>query len=330
MLTINALPVAETATHPYQQLINLMINRLIKNMRSCHTTILAVFMIIFICPCFASNVKEVKLPDTNTKFLTSKINGIKYVLFISLPEGYHTNKKHYPVLYLLDPDTEFPMTSNIAHNLINYGTINSFILVGIGYQNQSLQTIRNQQFWQNYSINRTRDYIPFKMKSFEHSDGDEYKSLAKHAGGSEEFKDFLQTELIPYIDESYRTTKERGIEGHSLGGLFVSWLIQNYPTIFSKYLILSPSLWLSNVNNKRLTGNIKKTPKNTCVYFAAGSLEKGDNGDMAIEVGKFYNNLPTDKSFNKKFEVLNNENHVSMVPAALTDGLRFLFDTCDK
>ncbi len=35
---------------------------------------------------------------------------------------------------------------------------------------------------------------------------------------------------------------------------------------------------------------------------------------MAIEVGKFYNNLPTDKSFNKKFEVLNNENHVSMVP----------------
>lgn len=55
-------------------------------------------MTIFICPIFASGLKEVKLPETETKFLTSKINGIKYALFISFPEGYHTNNRNYPVL----------------------------------------------------------------------------------------------------------------------------------------------------------------------------------------------------------------------------------------
>lgn len=50
---------------------------------------------------------------------------------------------------------------------------------------------------------------------------------------------------------------------------------------------------------------------------------------MTIEVGKFYNNLPTDKSFNKKFEVRNNENQVSMVPVGVSNELRFLFNTCD-
>lgn len=50
---------------------------------------------------------------------------------------------------------------------------------------------------------------------------------------------------------------------------------------------------------------------------------------MTIEVGKFYNNLPTDKSFNKKFEVQNNENHVSIVPVGVSNELRFLFNTCD-
>lgn len=50
---------------------------------------------------------------------------------------------------------------------------------------------------------------------------------------------------------------------------------------------------------------------------------------MTIEVGKFYNNLPIDESFNKKFEVQNIENHVSMVPVEVSNELRFLFNTCD-
>ncbi len=62
---------------------------------------------------------EIILHHTLTKELSSKINGIKYNLYISLPKEYASNNKDYPIIYLLDADYSFallPRHLNIAKN----------------------------------------------------------------------------------------------------------------------------------------------------------------------------------------------------------------------
>ena len=54
------------------------------------------------------------------------------------------------------------------------------------------------------------------------------------------------SEIIPYIDENYKTTNDRGISGHSLEGLFTAWCFINTKDIFTRYGINSPSLWWNN------------------------------------------------------------------------------------
>ncbi len=310
-----------------------MINKTVKSVIKYKFNAISICLLLsLLCACSSDYAKQITLPNTETKFITSKENNVKYKLFISLPEGYyskgnHSYKESYPVLYLLDPDVEFSLAENIARTLVNYDTIKPFIIVGIGYQDQDLLTMDSTIFWDKRTLNRARDYIPMQVnvgtEDFEGGDH-EYKGLASHTGGSEKFKNFIEKELIPYIDRSYRTSKERALSGHSQGGLFTTWMMLNYPSIFEKYIILGPSLWVEKGQI------IKQSHKlNTVVqmkaYFAVGSLEYEANRSMVDEVKLFYSGLPKSNDFESEIEIIDNENHVSMVPSALTKGFKFLF-----
>ena len=65
-------------------------------------------------------------------------------------------------------------------------------------------------------------------------------------GGGKEYGDFLTTVVKPFIDKTYRTKADRkntAVIGSSLGGLISFYLAKNYPLIFSKIGMMSPSLW---------------------------------------------------------------------------------------
>jgi len=55
------------------------------------------------------------------------------------------------------------------------------------------------------------------------------------------FLDFIDTELLSYIDNTYRTSDFRAISGHSLGGLFVTYTMTQTPELFDGYLAQSPA-----------------------------------------------------------------------------------------
>lgn len=69
------------------------------------------------------------------------------------------------MLYLLDPDVDFSLAENIARTLVNYNTINPFIIVGIGYLDQDLSTMCSKIFWNKWTENRARDYIPIQVSA---------------------------------------------------------------------------------------------------------------------------------------------------------------------
>ena len=294
--------------------------------------IIAPLLLLILSACTHQHESPITLPNTETRLIASKENNIAYKLFISLPEGYHTKGHHsymesYPVLYLLDPDVEFVLAENTARIMVNYDTIKPFIIVGIGYQNQDLTTTNSKEFWDQWTKNRARDYIPIQVKQgkeeFEGGDH-EYHGLSQLTGGSSKFKDFIEKELIPYINRTYRASNERALVGHSQAGLFATWMMLEHPDIFEKYIILSPSLWVEKCQILKQTSKLQNS-NNITAYFAVGSMEHDARGSMVNDLKTFYDSLPKDKGFKSKLEIIEDENHVSMVPIALTKGLKYLF-----
>jgi predicted alpha/beta superfamily hydrolase len=294
--------------------------------------IICIIAILILSACAHKHETSVTLPNTEMRFVTSKENNVAYKLFVSLPEGYYTKGHHsylesYPVLYLLDPDVEFGMTENIARTMVNYDTIRPFIIVGIGYQNQDLTTMKSKEFWDQWTKNRARDYIPIKVdqskENFESGDH-EYPGLSQLTGGGSKFKDFIEKELIPYINQTYRASNERALVGHSQAGLFTTWMMLEHPDIFKKYIILSPSLWVEKRQILKQSRTLQHSDTITA-YFAAGSMEHDAQGSMVNDLKTLYDSLPQGTGFKSKLEIIEDENHVSMVPIALTKGLKYLF-----
>jgi pimeloyl-ACP methyl ester carboxylesterase len=62
-------------------------------------------------------------------------------------------------------------------------------------------------------------------------------------GGAGQMLEFLSAELVPWVDQKYRTAPLRVLIGHSLGGLFALEVIASRPASFTGYVVMEPSTW---------------------------------------------------------------------------------------
>lgn len=244
---------------------------------------------------------EVTLANTTTKYLTSKYNGQKYQIKVHFPKNYKIDKqKKYPVLYVIDAETNFGGISYIVQRLIKDKRIPEIIVVGIAYDTD----------YENFYKLRSRDLTPEKIKPGN--------------GGAPLFSKFIESELFLYINENFRTKKnERAIYGHSYGGLFGTYVFLNKPSLFNKYLLLSPSLWF---NKNMLIKQIRKTDfdiGNNMLYMASGKLEPRID-DLQIEFIQVLKSKNIDVK-KLKSEIKENETHRTIFGVGFTNGLRFLY-----
>jgi hypothetical protein len=151
--------------------------------------------------------------------------------WVQLPENYNpNNSKKYPVAYILDGGVHLG-TVQTVQNYYSGGFIPEMILIGISNR-----------------TNRTRDLTTSKVNKFNSSELDE------NTGSAEKFTQFIEHELIPYIDSKYATTSYRTLIGHSYGGLFTINTLINHPYLFENYLAIDPSLdW----DNQKLLNEAK-------------------------------------------------------------------------
>lgn len=260
--------------------------------------------LVLAAPCLAG---EVTLPRTSTHTLVSKANGIEYELRVSLPRGYEERAgKRYPVMYVLDADYSFAIAHNVVEHLADRNDLRWTIVVGIAYSGPN-----------RYRLNRTRDYTP--TRSIEGGYGPEYQ---KHSGGAVSFREFIGKELIPWVNRSWRTTGERILVGHSYGGLFASWTLITDPSLFSHYIIVSPSLWYDGQMIFELEPVKAASPRR--VYLAVGSREGSRSRAMVADLVRFGGDLDGRADLVTRHEVLEDETHNSIFPSAFSRGLRFV------
>lgn len=141
----------------------------------------------------------------------SNILNEKRAVYIYVPAT-DDKAQRFPVLYLLDGEDHFESAVAIAKQLS--GPLPDMIIVGI------TNTVRE------------RDLTPTHVES-----------AAKESGGGEQFLQFIQQELMPYINKTYPAAPYKLFSGHSLGGLTVVNAFLNHTNMFDAYIALDPSLW---------------------------------------------------------------------------------------
>lgn len=158
----------------------------------------------------------------DTVALRSEVLDELRTVYVSLPATYHQSQRSYPVLYLLDGNWHFPVVASQVRYLSECGASDIIApeLIVVGIEN----------------VDRDRDFTPTHVPEYE---GMEFPT----SGEAADFLQFLTRELIPLIDDSYRTVDHRVLGGWSFGGLFTIYSMIQTPDLFNAYLAISPSLW---------------------------------------------------------------------------------------
>ncbi|MDW3195532.1 MAG: alpha/beta hydrolase-fold protein [Cytophagales bacterium] len=189
--------------------------------------------------------------------ITSKVLGEQREFWIQVPENAKPYER-FPVVYVLDGEEQ--MTGLMAVHHYYWGHyLPKMILVGIA----------NKQ-------HRDRDLTPSKLKGME-------------TGEAEKFTEFIEKELIPYIDSNYPTTSYRTLIGHSHAGLYTTHVFVNHTDLFSNYIAIDPSLYWDN--QKFHKNSIQKLDKlspakKTLFISLASPLDRSDESIGIDEVLK--------------------------------------------
>jgi len=258
--------------------------------------------------------------------ISSKVLNEERKIWIHLPRSANFkgfSKQKYPVVYLLDGDAHFNSVVGIIQELseTNGNTIcPEMIIVGIP------------------NTNRTRDLTPT------HSDIDlpfVNKGLSEQSGGGEKFAEFLEKELIPYIDSKYPTAPYKTLIGHSFGGLTAINILTNHTSLFNAYVAIDPSMWWDHQKFLKETAKTlsNKNLANVSLFLGiANTME--DNMDLvkvrkdttvvtkhirsALDLNDFLSQNKK-SNLNYQYKYYSDDNHGSVPLIATYDALRFLF-----
>jgi len=197
----------------------------------------------------------------------SRVLGNRRDVVVYFPPGYRRfSSERYPVLYLHDGQNVFDAATafggvewgvdETAEGLIRQGAITPLIIVGVA----------------NTGDERINEYAPTRGVI-----DSKAKRKKRSRGLARLYAEFLITELKPYIDKKYRTRRESeftGLGGSSLGGLATLVIGLSASQVFSRLMVMSPSIWWDNCVIYRLVDSLEQKPRSK-IWLDTGTAEPG-------------------------------------------------------
>jgi predicted alpha/beta superfamily hydrolase len=231
------------------------------------------------------------------KKLFSTVLGGDVSFIEHLPEGYDKNKNTYPVIYMMNAQS-VPNFANVSATLdyLSSERIPDMILIGICNEGVA------SNYW---------------------SCPDDSGSMIK----ADKYNQFLEKELIPHINQNYRTNTYRILLGQSNSGLFALNSLIHHPDLFSAYVVVSPMLgWCPGFQADEMSrfietnSNIRKK-----LYINYGEL---DYIQVTDHIGDYVKVLEqkAPAGLQLRFDKIINDGHVPYI--SLHNALLFIFREC--
>jgi hypothetical protein len=152
--------------------------------------------------------------------------GDTFDIRVALPAAYRDTTRRFPLIVVLDGDKSFGLARDITDWLEWAREMEPAVVVGIGYG-------PGRDWWQL----RARDLTQSPDRSGVW--GRNWRS----PGGADRFGEFLETELLPFLEGAYRLRPgDRLLAGLSFGGLFAWHVMLTRPALFPKIIAVSPAL----------------------------------------------------------------------------------------
>jgi predicted alpha/beta superfamily hydrolase len=236
----------------------------------------------------ADSVGPLVVPNIQTwKMHASGINE-DYTIYILKPPGYDTSQQKVSVLYMTDGDWNMTVAFNCFNMLRQDYKTHEPLIVGIGYG-------KNEN-------KRMRDLDPNK--------------------GAPAFLEFIEKEVMPFVESHYRVNDERGIYGYSMGGVFTTWVLFNHPELFHNVFIGAPG---NNGNDLMPSARAyfgKQNKMNNKVFIGVGSYEL----QVVRNIDSFTTYLRSKvPDIDLQSEIVPNANHGAALSQVMESGFSFAY-----
>lgn len=216
-------------------------------------------------------------------------------LKIQLPRNYDKNtEKSYPVMIVLDGDYLFEPVAGAVDYYSYWEDIPEMIVVGI---------------IQGGSREKDAAY-------------DEQRYLPVDKGAK--FFEFLGMELMPKLDEKYRTAPFHMIVGHDFTSNFLNYYLLKPDPIFDGYINLSPDLAPEMAD--RITKALSTSERKKWYYMATGSDDIPQLKENILAFDKKLQGI-NNKLVSYKFENFEGDSHYSLVGKAIPSAIESMFKT---
>ncbi|MEW6989063.1 alpha/beta hydrolase-fold protein [Colwelliaceae bacterium 6441] len=246
---------------------------------------LCFFIVYLTCSLLTFKVSaNVSKTDTTIGFtLTSHsttLNEQRHVK-IYLPESYNHSEQEYPVLYVLDGQWHFTNAVAIQQSLKAPLATPEMIVVGIMNKNPDRRTWFSRE--------------------------------------SDKFEQYLLKELIPYVDNQYRTQSRKVLFGWEMGAFFSSSTFLQHPDLFEAVILSSGG----EIEDDVLNSFASEIKKDKYIYIA--------NSNRDVYTIKFADALSkalsqnNQKKLHWQYDKFDDETHQSTPYLALYQGIKYIF-----
>ena len=252
-------------------------------------------LILLVLPSTTLSGQEIKIGFKDS--IESTILNENRKIIVRLPKDYYNSDISYPVIYRLDGDLDlFIETVGVINRLVYQEELIPDMIVVM---------IEN--------TNRNRDMMPTNTSFFQSDPG------------ARKFKRFIENELIPHINSTYRTTNERVLCGQSLSAVFTLYYFLTSPDSFDSFIACSGGFPDCEEFFIDLTNDMLKTKQSFTkkIFLTYGSKDFLDpDGVIKKQLLNFTQLIESDERIVYELKIYKDEGHVPY--QSLYHGLKFI------
>jgi hypothetical protein len=262
----------------------------------------------------------------------------RYSIDVSLPAGYQSSGRKYPVVLAVDGNLLFDIVEVTMHGrFASMGSaLPQSIVVGVGYPADegmaAFYSRRNYDFHGDWAMTDPLGkilHVYFEM--MKKAEGK--PEMTMRAGGYPRFMGFLRDELLPALARRYPVDQagRHTLIGDSSGGHFVLRVLYDAASPFKRYVCISPGFGSAENGIQQAEADYAAAHSDldADLFICCGRVEIDQDPTRALcRFGSGVTWVAEQFAIRQwpsariQWEIMNNEDHASIAPRAIAAGLR--------